>query len=133
MSTNIVDFPGRVVAGVNGEAPSAAQNLGVLQDLEVSPRIAELSHQRDAAYAEQRRLSDLGRPDDETDVPFDRWFDLSDEIVSIRAETFDDLVAQHRVIMHYYNLDGTGLNMGDAEERWVIGLGDSIRRLAGVS
>ncbi len=122
MSTNIVDFPGRVVAGVNGEAPSAAQNLGVLQDLEVSPRIAELSRQRDAAYAECRRLSDLG----ETAVAFDRWFDLSDEIVSIRAETFDDLVAQHRVATHY-----GGLNLSQAEERWIVGLGDTIRRLAG--
>ncbi len=90
----------------------------------VSPRIAELSRQRDAAYAECRRLSDLG----ETAVAFDRWFDLSDEIVSIRAETFDDLVAQHRVATHY-----GGLNLSQAEERWIVGLGDTIRRLAGAS
>ncbi len=99
----------------------------------VSPRIAELLRHRDAAYAEYRRLSDLGRSDDETNVPFNQWLDVSEEIVSIRAETFGDVLAQHHVIMHYYNLDGAGLDMGDAEERWVIGLGDSIRRLAGVS
>ena len=71
----------------------------------------------------------MDRPEAEIDVPLDRWFDLSEEVLAARAETWGDVIAQHRVITHYQ----TPLSLGIVEERWIVGLGDSIRRLAGAS
>ncbi len=52
---------------------------------------------------------------------------------AISADRIGDLAAQHRVATATADIDNYGLNLSRAEERWIVGLGDNIRRLAGVS
>lgn len=97
--------------------------------VKITSHIADLLRQREAAYAEYRRLSDLDRSDDETDVPFNEWCDLADEILQTRAETWGDVLAQQRVATYWAEPGGGGGNLSFAEERWIVGLSDTIRRL----
>src|SRR3546814_9245657 len=99
----------------------------------MSPPIADLRRRWQSAQAEYRRMSGLDLPDDEIEPAFDAYLDGLEATLDAHAETWGDLIAQHEALLAgNAGYDEGGLGLSLAEEQWIIGLGDTIRRLAGI-